>query len=293
MPSWRGKSSGSKLGYQIFVWVLKTFGVYPAYILLKFVSFYYFLFAWKSSRSICYYFRKRLGYSFSRSVIGLYSNYYHFGQSLIDKVAVMSGFADHFSFHFDGEEHLHEMVRQGHGGLLLSSHIGNWDAAAHLLKRLNTRIHVVMFDGEHQNIKNYLTSVTGKLNVSIIVIKDDLSHIYAIHEALKNNELVCMHADRFVEGNRTITSFFLSKEARFPLGPFILAAQLRVPICYVFALKEGRTHYHFFSSPIKVYDYEKKAEAIRQMVKDFTSEMENKVRQYPVQWYNYYDFWSA
>ncbi len=293
MPSWQGKSSGSRLGYRIFVWILKTFGVRSAYILLGFVSFYYFLCAWKSSRSIWYYFRKRLGYSLVRSVACLYSNYYHFGQSLIDKVAVMSGMSGHFSFHFDGEEHLHEMVRRGKGGLLLSAHIGNWDAAAHLLRRLHIRIHVVMFDGEHQRIKDYLASVTGKSNVHVIVIKNDLSHIYVINDALKNNELVCMHADRFVEGNRTIASSFLGKDARFPLGPFILASQLRVPVCYVFAMKEGSTHYHFYSSPIMEYDYEEKPVAIAQMLIDFTSEMELKVRHYPVQWYNYYDFWSA
>ena len=62
----------------------------------------------------------------------------------------------------------------------------------------------MMFDGEHQQIKEYLDGVTGKANVHVIVIKNDLSHIYEISEALKNNELVCMHADRFIEGNKTI-----------------------------------------------------------------------------------------
>ena len=292
MPSWRGKSSGNRLGYSIFIAVLKKLGVQPAYILLRIVSLYYFLFAWKSSRHILYYFQKRLGYSFGRSIVTLYKNYYCFGQSLIDKIAIMSGMAKRFSFDFDGEAHLHQLVSLQKGGLLLSSHIGNWEAAGHLLERLNTRINVVMFDGEHQKIKDYLTSVTGERSANIIVIKNDLSHIYAINEALKNNELVCMHADRFVEGNRTLTSDFLGKAARFPAGPFVLAAQFKVPVCYVFAMKEGRTHYHFYSTGIKTYDYGDKTTAMHQMLSDFTAEMEKKVKQYPEQWYNYYDFWA-
>lgn len=293
MPLWHGKSSGNRLGYSIFVAVLKQLGLRTAYFLLLLVSGYYFLFAWKSSRHILYFFRKRLGYSLGRSIALLYKNYYSFGQSLIDKVVIMSGMAKRFSFDFDGEEHLHQLVRLQKGGLLLSSHIGNWEAAGHLLERLNTRIHVVMFDGEHQKIKDYLTSVTGERNAHIIVIKDNLSHIYAISEALKRNELVCMHADRFVEGSRTFTADFLGKPARFPAGPFMLAAQFRVPLCYVFAVKEGGTHYHFYSTAVKSYDYSDKAAAVQQMLTDFTAEMEKKVKQYPAQWYNYYDFWAG
>ncbi|HTN05850.1 lipid A biosynthesis acyltransferase [Agriterribacter sp.] len=292
MPLWRGKSSGNRLGYSIFIAVLKKCGLRPAYFLLRLVSLYYFLLAWKSSRHILYYFQKRLGYSFMRSIAALYKNYYSFGQSLIDKIAIMSGMANRFSFNFDGEEHLHQLVHLQRGGLLLSSHIGNWEAAGHLLERLNTRINVVMFDGEHQKIKDYLTSVTGERNARIIVIKNDLSHIYAINEALKNKELVCIHADRFVEGNRTLTADFLGKAARFPAGPFVLAAQFKVPVCYVFAMKEGRTHYHFYSTGIKTYDYSDKTAAMHQMLSDFAVEMETKVKQYPAQWYNYYDFWA-
>ena len=292
MPSWRGKSSGNRLGYSIFIAVLKTFGVQPTYVLLRVVSLYYFLFAWKSSRHILYYFQKRMGYSFGRSITGLYKNYYCFGQSLIDKIAIMSGMAKRFSFDFDGEEYLHQLVNLQKGGLLLSSHIGNWEAAGHLLERLNTRINVVMFDGEHEKIKAYLTSVTGERNANIIVIKNDLSHIYAINEALRNNELVCMHADRFVEGNRTLTGDFLGEAARFPAGPFILASQFKVPVCFVFAMKEGSAHYHFYSTDIKMYDYGDKTTVMRQMLSDFTAEMEKRVKQYPAQWYNYYDFWT-
>ncbi|MFT3701929.1 MAG: lipid A biosynthesis acyltransferase [Agriterribacter sp.] len=292
MPSWQGKSSGNKLGYRIFITILQKLGVRSAYVLLSIVSCYYFLFAWKSSRHILFYFRKRLGFGYWKSLGALYKNYFAFGQSLIDKIAIMSGSADQFTFDFDGEEHLHTMVSMQKGGLLLSSHVGNWEAAGHLLKRLNTKINVVMFDGEHQKIKDYLTSVTGERNAHIIVIKNDLSHIYEINEALKNNELVCMHADRFVEGNRTIAIDFLGAPALFPAGPFVIAAQFKVPVCYVFAMKEKTTHYHFYSTNVRAYDYSDKAKAMHQMLTEYTYEMEQKIKLYPVQWYNYYDFWK-
>jgi predicted LPLAT superfamily acyltransferase len=293
MSLWQGKSKGTRFGYRIFVWVLKTFGVLPAYFLLRFVVLYFFLFSYKSSRLIFYLYHRKLGYSRLSSGIRLYKNYYLLGQSIIDKVVVMSGIKNKFSFDFDGEDHLKEITALQRGGILLSAHIGNWDVAGHLLKRLETRINIVLFDGEHEQIKEYLEGVTGKRNVNIIVIKNDLSHIYEISDAFKNNELVCMHADRFVEGNKTLTGDFLGEKARFPLGPFLLAYKFKVPVSFVFAMKERPLHYHFFASEIQEYHHLEKEMALREMLNNFSIEMENKVKKYPEQWYNYYNFWQS
>lgn len=293
MPSWQGKSKGTPLGYKIFVSILRNFGVLPAYFVLRFVALYYVLFSRKSTTLSFNYFRNRHYYSRLHSIVSVYRNYYQFGQSLIDKIVVMSGVPNKFTFNFDGEENLHQMVALKRGGLLLSAHIGNWEIAGHLLKRLDTRINIVMFDGEHEKIKEYLAGVTGQRNVNLILIKNDLSHIYAISEAFKNNELVCMHADRYMEGNKTISCQFMGSEAKFPLGPFILAAKFNVPVSYVFAMKETKLHYHFFASAITDYVHLNKGEAVEKMATEFAGEMEQKVKQYPNQWYNYYDFWQV
>ncbi|MFT4155883.1 lipid A biosynthesis acyltransferase [Parafilimonas sp.] len=292
MPSWQGKSKGTTLGYGIFVATIKKFGVRPAYALLSVVALYYFLFSFKAASVIYGFYRRRLHYGRFSALLKLYKNYYRLGQVLIDKIAIMSGAGADFTFNFDGEENLRNITALQKGGLLLSAHIGSWEIAGHLLKRLNTCINIVMFDGEHQKIKEYLKSVTGETSAKIIVIKNDLSHIFEINEALKNNELVCMHADRFVEGNKTIEASFLGSPAKFPLGPFLLAVKFKVPVAYVFALKETALHYHFFSTHARDYSAYDKKEAIPQMLKDFTGEMEDKVKAYPEQWFNYYDFWK-
>jgi predicted LPLAT superfamily acyltransferase len=289
MPLWEGKSKGSPAGYRFFVWILKNFGVLPAYFILRFVALYYFLFS-KASREIYGVYRK-LGYGKLTSVFRVYQNHYLVGQSIIDKVVVMSGIPNKFSYNFDGENHLHEIIALKKGGVLLSAHIGNWDIAGYLLKRLNTRINILIFDGEEQQIKEYLTTITGPQSVNIISIKNDLSHIYEISEAFKNNELLCMHADRFLEGSRTVTNDFLGEKARFPMGPFVLASTFKVPVSYVFALKESNFHYHFFASEIKNYGHLEKGSVVPQMLKDYTYEMEIKVKKYPGQWFNFYNFW--
>lgn len=223
----------------------------------------------------------------------LYKNYYRLGQTIIDKIVIMSGIDNKFTWNFEGEENLRKITTLQKGGLLLSAHVGNWEVAGYLLKRLETKINVVMYDGEHQKIKKYMEGVTGKRNMNVIVIKEDLSHIYAISEALKNNELVCMHADRFVEGNKTMVCNFLGAPARFPAGPFVLAATFKVPLSFVFAFKQTGTHYHLYAGDMKQYDGLSKDEMMQRVLHEFASEMEKKARLYPEQWFNYYNFWQA
>ncbi len=292
MPSWQGKSKGTKTGYRIFVMVLRRFGLSSAYLMLRFVAFYYFLFSRSSSKEIYTFFRQILGYKKLAALANVYRNYFWFGQSLIDKIVLMSGIPNSFSFEFDGEQNLHEIAEKGKGGLLISAHVGNWEIAGFLMNRVDVKTSIVMFDGEHQKIKEYLDQVMTNRQINIIVVKDDLSHIYQISEALQKNEFVCIHADRFVEGTRTLKRDFLGKPASFPLGPFILAARLRVPVSFVFALKESKLHYHFFASRPKVYAALDIKTQPEEMLSDYIAELEEKVQRYPAQWFNYYNFWK-
>ena len=292
MPAWQGKSKGTPLGYRIFVIVCRNLGVRPAYFLLRFVALYYFLFSWSTSRHIYQYFRQRHHLGKIKSRLKVYQNYYVFGQTLLDKIVVMAGFGNRFTYHFDGVENLQEMVRYGKGGILLSAHVGNWEAGGHLLRHLNTKINVVMFDGEHQRIKAYLNEVTGGRNFNVIVIKDDMSHVYAIGEALRNNELICLHADRFMEGSKIVVKNFLEGSARFPEGPFALATAFKVPVSIAFAFKETTTHYHFYGSTLLQQQADEQRTAYTARLMDtFVRELEQKVKLYPEQWFNYYKFW--
>jgi len=293
MPRWQGKSKGTPLGYRIFVFVVKTFGLLPAYLLLRFVAFYYVIFSWASSKHIYRYFRRFHHYGVLKSILSIYRNYYIFGQTLLDKIVVMAGIDNKFTYEFDGEENLRQIVKGGRGGILLSAHVGNWEAAGHLLRRLDARINVVMYDGEHQQIKDYLEQITGGRNLNVILIRPDMSHVYAMGEALQKNELICLHADRFLEGNKTILTNFLGEEAQFPQGPFLLSSSFKVPVSVVFAFKESTTHYHFYGSPLLERSKdESKTDFIDRLLSTFVHQLEQKVKIYPEQWFNYFNFWG-
>lgn len=291
MSQWEGKSKGTPLGYRIFVYLIRKTGVVNTYALLRFVVVYYFLFSWKTSKHILVFYRKKLGFNNTLSLRNLYNNYYKLGQTLLDKVALLSGNDPGFSFIFDGEHHLHQMTAQGKGGLLLSGHLGNWEVAGHLLKRLNTTVHIVMYDGENEGIKQTLSEVNQQRSFRIIYVRKDLSHIYEISNALSKNELVCIHADRYLPGNKTVTAPFFGEPASFPEGPFLLALKLKAPVTMVFAFKKNKKVYHFYSSPIMHFN-QSMGHTVETVASQYASYLETMTRLYPEQWFNYYDFWK-
>lgn len=289
--TWQGRSRGTPAGYRIFTWLLKKGGLRPAYTLLHFVTLYYRWFVPAAIRPLRYLYAHRLDYSGKQASRLIRKNLLVFGQTLIDKVAVLSGNSNELSFTHDGIEHIEQLVKDGKGGILLSAHLGNWEVAGHLLKMVDTRVNIVMYDGEAEQVKKYMEQFESNRSFNIILIKDDLSHIYEMSAALARNELLCLHGDRFRPGNRTMQHSFLGEVASFPAGPFILASKLKAPVCFVFAFKETNFHYHFYAYPGRVFEG-RGTSGMDRMLDEYVQLLEERLRAYPEQWFNYYDFWK-
>lgn len=296
MAEWDGKSKGSKTGYAFFVLVLKWFGVMPTYLALYPASFYFFLQPNQAWNAIYSFLRKRLGFTPVKAFFGVYKNFYIFGQTLVDRVAVMAGYGK-FTYTFDGEENLIQMAEGGTGGLLISAHVGNWEIAGHLLYRVKANINIVMFEGEHEKVKAFLDKVKGEQNIQIIAVKEDLSHLYAINEAFEQKEIVCMHGDRFLPGTRVVEVPFFGANACFPSGPLLMASKYNVPVSFVFALKQRNRHYYFSSTKPEYFQFDRDKKKQQQQlvaaINKFVFLIEKKVREYPYQWFNYYNFWRT
>ena len=149
MAKWEGKSKGTVLGHKIFVFILNHLGLKLAYIVLRFVALYYFFFARKSNKHSFYYFHNILKYKRFTTYLKIYKNYYVFGQTILDKVALLAGVKTKFTINHDGGTNLDKIAAMGKGGILVSAHIGNWEIAGQLLNRLNTTLNILMYENEH------------------------------------------------------------------------------------------------------------------------------------------------
>lgn len=289
---WQGRSRGNNLGYRIFIGLLHKGGLKAAYGLLRFVGLYYRLAAKSATRPLRYLYEVRMGFSSKKSTQLIARNIQVFGQTIIDKIAVLTGAGGRLSFEHTGGQYLDDLAAAGKGGIIVSAHLGNWEVAGHMLKRLGATINILMHDGEAEQIKSLMEKYDQQRSFNIIYLNENLSHIYEVAAALRRGELVCIHADRFRPGNRTMLHDFLGEEAHFPAGPFILASKLRAPVCFVFAFKESSFHYNFIAWEAKTYEG-RGLEGATQMLNDYVALLESQIKVYPEQWFNFYDFWKA
>lgn len=287
---WQGKSRGTVLGYKIFVFFMKKVGIGAAYFILYFVAAYFCFFSKDSTKSIYYYLRHRLKYSKLKSVFGIFKSYYVFGQTILDKIAISSGLSDRFTYESDGVHFINETLKAKKGGVLISAHVGNFEISEHFFGVLeeNASISLLTTDVEHTAIKEYLDSVRKKSNIKLILIKEDLSHIFEVNAALARNEIVCITGDRYVKGSKFLTEELLGKEAKFPAGPFMLASRLNVPVLFVYVMKETNKHYHLYARKSQAKPRDAQA-----LLKEYTQSVTWMLKKHPLQWFNYFDFWNA
>ena len=287
---WDGKTKGTLLGYRFFVYCIRFLGVRVSYFFCIWVSAYFMLFAKKQRNALISFYMKGLGYSKSQARKTAASNFYTFGQVLIDRIALKTPRKKIFTHTFNNEKVLREMNENGKGGFLFSSHLGNWENAGHLIgERITSKINILMLDAEVEKIKAFLEEQTEKTKYNVIPLKDDMSHLILIHQALKRNEFIALHADRTTEGHKSIALPFLNNTAEFPIGPFIMAHKFKVPLTFVFAYKSNATHYEL-SATDPILNGGDSPEQLAQM---YVGQLERMVKKAPNQWFNFYDYYVS
>lgn len=292
MSGWKGKTRGGAFGYLFFIYLIRYLGITAAYTFLSLVVLYFIPFAPKATKSTWVYARRILGYSRMRAAGLLLRNYYRLGQILIDKVAIGNGMVSKYHFRFEHYPEFLDVLNSNQGVIMIGAHVGNWEIGAPFFDDYGKKINIVMYDAEHRRIKEMLekNGKAGEYKI-IPVNEDNLTHVFRITEALDKREYVCFQGDRYVNKEKLLSATFMGHEAQFPAGPFLLASRMKVPVVFYFAMREaGRTYrFHFVLSEKSTRTKETKPE--QALLQQYVAALEQIVKQYPEQWFNYYPFW--
>lgn len=243
------------------------------------------------SRSTSYsFFRKRLGMGVVKSIRYTYRNHCKFAQVVIDRFAMYAG--KRFDVEIEGGEAFQTLVAGDEGFLHLSAHIGNYEIAGYSLRSENKTIHAVVYSDEKESVMKNRNSMFEKTNVDMIAIRQDMGHLFEIDEAICRGDIVSFPSDRHMEGAKTLKTTFLGAEAEFPVGPFTVATMRGVEVLAVNVMKIKSKKYRIYITQLPYDRTAPRKEQTRQLVDGYVSELERMVRQYPDQWYNFYDFWA-
>jgi predicted LPLAT superfamily acyltransferase len=288
-----GKLRGGRRGIWFFITALRVLGLRLTYVLTVPCAVY-FSFASPDVAATMDYHRRIFGKIpwWQRRWL-VFKHFLSFGIALIDRTAILAGQTRHFSFSFDGENHVREMLAEGNGVLLLTAHLGNWEAAGQLLARLDVPVNVTGFDNETSEMRDLLTR-SSDVKFRLLPLTGSPTDVIPLVAALRRGEIVCMLGDRTYRSPSAPVNF-LGDTVAFPIGAYVMAALAGAPLVPVFSLREPRGHYHFFGFPPQrpqMPPHHERDAYLQKCAAQFAVNLETVLRRDPLQWYNFFPFWE-
>lgn len=297
MPSverqWSGKTQGGRFGQRFLVGLFRRVRVTVVYSVLPVIIPFYLLFGRKGYHAIYGYFHHIWGYGAWRSFWLTVKNHIVFGKVVLDRFAVLAGKADQFHFDVDGRECFEQYLDTDKPCIIVGGHIGNLELAGHCMRQDKKQVNGVVFAGESANLQDQRQESLEQSSVHMIPIKDDMSHIFAIKEAIDRGEFVIVACDRTMGNTQMESLNLLGHPAHFPIAMFKMAVRSAVDMLAFFVVKGKGTRYKVYVRPLKMDTGAiTLQDKIRSLMEQYVGVMESVLRIHPEQWFNYYDFWG-
>lgn len=290
MKEWPGTTYGNEWMHK---WLIRLLRYLDVRLLYLFASIFVIpvCLLLNPSRGIAYrYFRRRIGYGRLKSAWKTYVNHCLFAQVVIDKFAMYAG--KRFEVEVENGDSFRELAEQDAGFVQLSAHVGNYEIAGYTLVSKHKRLNALVFAGEKASVMRNRDKMFADTNISMITVKPDMSHLFEIDRALAEGEIVSMPADRINGSPKFIEHSFLGAKAKFPLGPFSTGTMRGLNVLAVNVMKTAPKRYKIHVAPLAYDKTAPRQEQIRQLADAYVAELEKRIRQYPTQWYNYFEFWQ-
>ena len=198
----------------------------------------------------------------------------------------------------EGLQHL-EKVLGRQGGIILMSHLGNWELAAHLLRKRYDNLKLLLYMGirEKEEIESFQKESLRGSGVRIIAVDKDGGSPFDLVDGvqfLRAGGLVSLTGDQVWKNEqRTVQVNFLGHKAALPETPYIFALLAEVPLFVFFSFRTGKNRYHFFLSdpiPVRAASRAQRTEAIRQAAQKYADLTEAALREHPLEWYHFERF---
>jgi predicted LPLAT superfamily acyltransferase len=279
---------------------------------LRPVVFFFFLFS-PRSRAASLAFLSRAAAAASRHAPRGRDSFLHFlsfAEALVDKLDAWSGeigLAD-LRFRDDDVEELKDGIRSGRGAVILCSHLGN----AELLRALASLevgeglegfsfTSIVEFSGTAKF--NRLMAEIDPRSMGQLVSASDIGPdtVIALKQRVDSGGLVVIAGDRVAATNRSrvVDLGFLGEAAAFPVGPFVLADILGVPVYFMTALRDRdldwRSPYSFYVERLATQSggsRKGREERAGKLAALYAGKLTALAALHPYQWYNFFDFWA-
>jgi predicted LPLAT superfamily acyltransferase len=296
------KERGAPLGFKMTLFIYKVLGKTICSIIIYPIVFYFCL-TGKKGRTNAINFQQRV-ITFGKKDLpkpgfsSALKHYLNFSFSVLDKFAVWLKRITYKDITWDDRHLFTEHLKKGEGAFLLSAHYGNIEimrAVSQLISQV--KVNVIMDNRNAETFNRLLKEVNDQSNLHIFPLeKIGPNTAIILKEKLAQGEIVACMADRVTDQSqeRVETLPFLGENARFPQGPFILAALLKAPTYSFFCVKENKKYRVILNRLCDLTDFNdsKRGVLVKRLVEKYVKDLETRCLKDPYQWYNFYNFWQ-
>jgi len=290
-----------KFLYKSIIFISKKLGlwVFTVYAWIVATGFF-FLFPFRVGNSIRLYRALYPDRSQLLHVWCAWRQFHNFADVFMDRFLFQE--SDELTFTSEGCEHLERSINDGKGGILLMSHMGNWDVAAHLLKRKLKNLRLLLYMGikQKEQIEKIQKEALTQSGIRIVAVDEGGGSPFDIVEGIKFIEsggVVSLTGDLvWKKDQRTIPVQFLGHDVLLPEAPYLFALLSGTPLFIFFAFRIGKKRYRFtMSEPINIaaVTRNERVGAIRRAAQQYADILEATLRSYPLQWYHFKPFLTA
>ena len=225
-----------------------------------------------------------------------YRHMVFFSHAVLDRLYLVTERFKRFDIRCFGLPDLDRALDGGRGVLLIGGHLGSFEALRVLsLQRPDVPIRILLDAEQGPAVSRTLNALNPRMAATIIDVRAAGPTVtLTIKQALDRNSIVALLADRALPGEDTRAVEFLGQAAQLPVGPWLLAAALKVPVILAFGLYRGGNRYdlHFetFSDGLAL-DRNHRSEALSQVLRRFADRLAHYAQLAPYNWFNFYDFW--
>ena len=206
------------------------------------------------------------------------------------------------AYTIEGRRHVAASHGQKKGGILLMSHMGNWEMAAHLLAKVIPDIELLLYMGirDKEEIENIQKQSIRGDGIQIIGVDQGSGSPFDIMEGirlLQRGGFVSMAGDVvWRPDQRSINATFLGRPVRIPEAPFVLALVSGAPLIVFFAFRTQTETYQFRALPpiyVMAPTRDQRRAAFQTAARQYLRHMENALREHPFEWYHFDRFIEA
>lgn len=284
--------------YKLIIFLSKKLGRWVFVVYARIVSTGFFLFfPLRVGNSVRFYRTLFPGRNRFFHLWCTWCQFHNFADVFFDRF-LLQEFGD-VTYVSEGWEHLEEILQKNRGAILLMSHMGNWDVAAHFLRRRRQDIRILLYMGtkHKEQIESIQKESLSQTGVHIIAVDRQSSSPLDIVEGIKfirSGGVVSLAGDvLWKKDQRSVPVTFLDRKIYLPETPHLFALLSGAPLFAFFAFRAGKKLYHFkLSEPlyIRASSRDERAEAIRRSVQKYANVLEETLRKHPLQWYHFEPF---